>query len=100
MPKSTGKSKPMNEKQQTTQENFNHILSFHCSDEQVPDYATPLADLAVMDSLDLMEVVVECEDSFGITITDDEFVDLKTIGQLWKIVQRETMKAEAVAEGA
>ncbi|MBI2097825.1 MAG: acyl carrier protein [Candidatus Vogelbacteria bacterium] len=44
------------------------------------------------DSLDSVEMVMEIEDAFGITISDEEANQLKTIGQtidyVWKKVER------------
>ena len=32
--------------------------------------------------LDIVELIMEIEDSFGITITDEEYLELQTVGQL------------------
>ncbi|AXK51395.1 acyl carrier protein [Spiroplasma alleghenense] len=39
-----------------------------------------------LDSLDLMDLVVELEENLGFTIPDDELPGIQTIGQLEKII--------------
>ncbi|AHI54104.1 putative acyl carrier protein [Spiroplasma sabaudiense Ar-1343] len=40
-----------------------------------------------LDSLDLMDLVVELEEKLGFTIPDDELPGIQTIGQLEKIIE-------------
>lgn len=38
------------------------------------------------DSLDLVEIIVECEQEFGYSITDDKAQNLKTVGDLVNLI--------------
>lgn len=38
------------------------------------------------DSLDLVEIIVECEQEFGYPITDDKAQNLKTVGDLVNLI--------------
>ena len=40
-----------------------------------------------MDSLDLVEIIIECEQEFGYPITDDKVQNLKTIGDLVNLIE-------------
>ena len=39
-----------------------------------------------MDSLDLVEIIIECEKEFGYPIRDDKVQNLKTIGDLVNLI--------------
>ena len=39
-----------------------------------------------MDSLDLVEIIIECEQEFGYPITDDKAQNLKTVGDLVNLI--------------
>ena len=39
-----------------------------------------------MDSLDLVEIIIECEQEFGYPITDDKVQNLKTVGDLVNLI--------------
>lgn len=39
-----------------------------------------------MDSLDLVEITIECEKEFGYSITDDKVQNLKTVGDLVNLI--------------
>ena len=39
-----------------------------------------------MDSLDLVEIIIECEEEFGYSITDDKVQNLKTVGDLVNLI--------------
>ena len=39
-----------------------------------------------MDSLDLVEIIIECEKEFGYPITDDKVQNLKTVGDLVNLI--------------
>ncbi|WP_426605665.1 acyl carrier protein [Spiroplasma endosymbiont of Glossina fuscipes fuscipes] len=41
----------------------------------------------VLDSLDLMDLVIEAEKKFGIKISDDKLMDIKTVADLVKIIE-------------
>ena len=38
------------------------------------------------DSLDLVEIIIECEEEFGYPIRDDEAQNLKTVGDLVNLI--------------
>ena len=40
-----------------------------------------------MDSLDLVEIIIECEQEFGYPITDDKVRNLKTVGDLVDLIK-------------
>ena len=40
-----------------------------------------------MDSLDLVEIIIECEQEFGYPITDDKVQNLKTVGDLVDLIE-------------
>ena len=40
-----------------------------------------------MDSLDLVEIIIECEEEFGYPITDDKVQNLKTVGDLVDLIK-------------
>ena len=40
-----------------------------------------------MDSLDLVEIIIECEKEFGYSITDDKVQNLKTVGDLVDLIK-------------
>lgn len=42
------------------------------------------------DSLDFLNVVLNCESEFKINVTDDELVKLKTVGDLTNLVESKT----------
>ena len=39
------------------------------------------------DSLDLVEIIIECEQEFGYSITDDKAQNLKTVGDLVNLIK-------------
>lgn len=39
------------------------------------------------DSLDLVEIIIECEQEFGYPITDDKAQNLKTVGDLVNLIK-------------
>ena len=40
-----------------------------------------------MDSLDLVEIIIECEEEFGYPIRDDKAQNLKTVGDLVNLIK-------------
>ena len=40
-----------------------------------------------IDSLDLVEIIIECEKEFGYPITDDKVQNLKTVGDLVNLIK-------------
>lgn len=47
-----------------------------------------LRDDLDMDSFDEINLVIDLEDSFGITISDEEFAEIKTVGEVVALVAR------------
>jgi len=45
-----------------------------------------------VDSLDIIEIIVECEQEFNIAITDNKIQKLKTVEDLVKLVQESDMQ--------
>lgn len=58
----------------------NDVLGVEASVEDTFD------DLYV-DSLDLVEIIIECEQEFGYTIKDDKVQNLKTVGDLVNLIK-------------
>ena len=56
------------------------------SKEQITPETSFINDLGA-DSLDLVELVMEFEDEFDITIPDDEAEQIKTVGQAVKYIE-------------
>ncbi len=52
--------------------------------------ATNLQDDLGADSLDAVELNMALEDTFGISISDEELAELKTIGDIVKVVSEKT----------
>ncbi|MBX9670116.1 MAG: acyl carrier protein [Candidatus Obscuribacterales bacterium] len=50
--------------------------------------ATHLKDDLGLDSLDFVEMTIELEEKTGVTIPDDQFATVTTIGQLVALVDR------------
>lgn len=44
------------------------------------------------DSLDVVEMLMSLEDNFNVTVTDEESVSLKTVGDIVKLIDSKTEK--------
>jgi acyl carrier protein len=44
------------------------------------------------DSLDVVEMLMTLEDNFNVTVTDEESVNLKTVGDIVKLIDSKTAK--------
>ena len=44
------------------------------------------------DSLDVVEMLMTLEDEFNVTVTDEESVNLKTVGDIVKLIDSKTKK--------
>ena len=44
------------------------------------------------DSLDVVEMLMTLEDNFNVTVTDDESINLKTVGDIVKLIDSKTAK--------
>lgn len=58
----------------------NDILGVEATEEDT------FEDLYI-DSLDLVEIIIECEQEFGYPITDDKVQNLKTVGDLVNLIK-------------
>ncbi len=61
--------------------------------------ATPLGDGSWLDSVELVEVLVACEEAFGVVFDEANEIDsggLETLGSLAHLVQTKLAKAERV----
>ena len=67
------------------------ILRMYAKDKTHLDQATPathiLDDLKV-NSARLVDVIIKCEDVFGITIEDDEADKIRTIGDAVELIKK------------
>ena len=77
------------EEQEIFEEIIN-ILRPYAKNEELVDKATKethiLNDLKV-NSARLVDVIIKCEDTFGITVEDDEADKIRTIGDAMALVQ-------------
>lgn len=58
-----------------------------------PDRLKPGADLKEtleLDSLDLVDLVVAVEDSFGVKLVGEDFVGVKTLQDLYGLIERKS----------
>ena len=73
-------------------DNFNLIVKLlrdYVSDDIEITRESTLKELQI-DSLDLVEVVVNAEAETGVTFEDDELVDLKTVGDVVDLLNKKT----------
>ena len=73
-------------------DNFNLIVKLlrdYVSDDIEITRESTLRELQI-DSLDLVEVVVNAEAETGVTFEDDELVDLKTVGDVVDLLNKKT----------
>lgn len=62
------------------------------SADDVQEDKSLVADLSV-DSLSLVEFIMELEDAFGVELPEPELTDVKTIGALVDVIVRKTAAA-------
>jgi len=67
------------------------VNSLQCEEGIVTQNASITDDLGA-DSLDIMDLVIEIEDSFGIKIEDGRVKDIKTVGDIVSVIE-ESMAA-------
>ena len=73
-------------------DNFNLIVKLlkdYVSEDVEITRESTLKELQI-DSLDLVEVVVNAEDEAGVTFEDDELVGLKTVGDVVDLLDKKT----------
>lgn len=54
--------------------------------------ASKIIDDLGADSLDVVEMLMTLEDEFNVTVTDEESVNLKTVGDIVKLIDKKTSK--------
>lgn len=59
--------------------------------EKVLENSKVIDDLGA-DSLDVVEMLMTLEDEFNVTVTDEESVNLKTVGDIVKLIDKKTAK--------
>ena len=60
-------------------------------ESEVTETANFTNDLGA-DSLDVVEMLMTLEDEFNVTVTDEESVNLKTVGDIVKLIDSKTKK--------
>lgn len=66
------------------------------NEEEVTPQANLVEDLAA-DSLDCVEIVMECEDKFGIEIPDEDADPIRTVQQMVDYLEKRLTKVPAQA---
>ena len=61
-------------------------------DESKVTLDASFADDLGADSLDVVEMLMTLEDEFNVTVTDEESVNLKTVGDIVKLIDSKTKK--------
>lgn len=59
--------------------------------EKIKAESRVIEDLGA-DSLDVVEMLMTLEDNFNVTVTDEESVNLKTVGDIVKLIDSKTAK--------
>ena len=57
--------------------------------EKITEKSKVIDDLCA-DSLDVVEMLMTLEDEFNVTVTDEESVTLKTVGDIVKLIDKKT----------
>lgn len=57
------------------------------------DDSTNIKDLGI-DSLDFVEMVTDFEQKFNIEITDEELMEIKTVGDILELMKKHSSKIE------
>lgn len=61
------------------------VTNLGCEEDKVTEAALIADDLGA-DSLAMVELIMELEDTFGITIPEEKSKDIKTIGDVVKLI--------------
>jgi acyl carrier protein len=67
---------------------FNNIIIEQLGLESPPPHEATFEEMDYVDSLDIVELTLACEEEFDIDISDDDFANVRTPGDLLKIVKR------------
>lgn len=59
--------------------------------DKITENSKVIDDLGA-DSLDVVEMLMTLEDEFNVTVTDEESVTLKTVGDIVKLIDKKTKK--------
>lgn len=59
------------------------------SADKITENSKVIDDLGA-DSLDVVEMLMTLEDEFNVTVTDEESVTLKTVGDIVKLIDKKT----------
>ena len=62
-------------------------------EEKIVESAKVIDDLGA-DSLDVVEMLMTLEDEFNVTVTDEESVTLKTVGDIVKLIDSKTKNSK------
>ena len=70
-------------------ENIKNILAqqFEVSAESISAETSLVDDLGA-DSLDVVELIMSVEDEFGLSISDEDAVELTTVGKIVEYIER------------
>ena len=70
-------------------ENIKNILAqqFEVSAESISAETSLVDDLGA-DSLDVVELIMSVEDEFGLSISDEDAVELTTVGRIVEYIER------------
>ena len=60
---------------------------FGCSIDDITDETNIMEELGA-DSLDLVELISELENEYGITVTDEEIYECHTVGQIATCIEK------------
>ena len=63
------------------------------SADKITENSKVIDDLGA-DSLDVVEMLMTLEDEFNVTVTDEESVNLKTVGDIVKLIDKKTKKKD------
>lgn len=61
------------------------------SADKITENSKVIDDLGA-DSLDVVEMLMTLEDEFNVTVSDEESVGLKTVGDIVKLIDKKTAK--------
>ena len=60
---------------------------FGCSIDDITEDTNIIEELGA-DSLDMVELISELENEYGITVTDEDIYECHTVGQITKYIER------------
>lgn len=60
---------------------------FECSIDDITENTNIIEDFGA-DSLDLVELISELENEYGITVTDEEIYECRTVGDITRCIEK------------